>query len=296
MSKKICSGTVYIGTVGSELEHGQCHDSMMQMVKRPGDVMQSIRATKGYEARQQHFDNFIESRADFIFLMDADMIFPENTLERLRSHGLPYVSGLYMRRMYAPIAPIWFRSAPKGVMPLKWWTGQIEPNKLYPIGASGWGCVLIHRDVVLAVRDLLKGERDVIEDDMDVYPYDLARIVKAIKILRKSADDFDESSQIAVELAVTVLEQEIRPLRVIKSNVGSDVRYPFYAKLAGYQLIGDSGALCGHMLNYPLKPSDYQGFATEYDTAMTGDLTKAANKAWQAESQKIATARKAVLA
>jgi hypothetical protein len=292
--KKIYSGTVYIGTVGSELEHGQCHDSMMQMTKRPGDVMQSIRATKGFEARQQHFDNFMASGADFLLLMDADMIFPENTLEKLRSHGLPYVSGIYMRRMYAPIAPIWFQPAPRGVMPLKWWTGQIAPSTLYPIGASGWGCVLIHRDVVLAVRQLLKGEADVIEDDMDVYPYDLARIMRAVKSLRKSVDNFDQGSEIAIDAAVTILEEEVRPLRALKTNVGSDVRYPFFAKLAGYQLMGDSGAPCGHMLNYPLKPSDYMGMLPDYTPEMTADLTKAAGKAWAAEKARIDDAKAAM--
>ena len=291
--KKVYAGSVYIGVVGSETENGECYDSIMQMTRRSGDVMQSIRATKGFEARQTHFNNFLESKADFIYLMDADMIFPAQTLERLRSHGLPYISGLYMRRMYAPIAPIWFQSAPKGVFPLRWWTGQIQPGKLYNIGASGWGCMLIHRDVVLKVRELLKGEADVIEDDMDIYPYNLVRISETIKRL-DMMHSLPTIDPLALKAHVDVLKEEIRPLRGIKSNVGSDVRYPFYAKLAGYQLVGDSGVACGHMLNYPLKPTDYQGMADDYSPAMTAELTKAANHAWQLERQRINAARAAL--
>ena len=285
------SGTCYIGVTGAELEHSQCHDSIRQIVTRSGDVMQSIRATKGYEARQQHFNNFIDSKADWLFMLDADMIFPGSILERLRNHGLPYVSGLYMRRMYAPIAPIWFMDAPKGVMPLKWWTGQIKDNTLYKIGGSGWGCVLLHREVIEATRKMLKGESDVIEDDMDVYPYDLARIMNAIKRLEDMTENVDPD---AMKLHLATLREEIRPLRVVKTNVGSDLRYPFFAKLAGYDLIGDSGALCGHMLNYPLRPIDYQGMFGEYTPEMTADLTKAATAAWKHERDRINAAKAAL--
>lgn len=291
--KKQYQGSVYIGVTGSETENGQCYDSIMQLHRRPGDVMQSIRATKGFEARQQHFNNFIESKCDFMFLMDADMIFPENTLERLRGHERPFVSGLYMRRMYAPIAPIWFMNAARGQMPLKWWTGKIAPNALYAIGASGWGCMLIYRDVVVSTRAMLKGEADVIEDDMDVYPYDLSRISELIRRLDEMRTQ-ETIDRMALGAHVDALKAEIRPLRVIKSNVGSDVRYPFFAKLAGWQLMGDSGAPCGHMLNYPLKPSDYLGMQSDYAPAMTADLSRATNKAWTVERQRINAARAAL--
>ena len=73
------------------------------------------------------------------------------------------------------------------------------------------------------------------------------------------------------------------------------MRYPFFAKLAGFQLVGDSGALCGHMLAYPLRPGDYQGMAPDYTPAMTADLTKAASQAWRIEKQRIDAARQAML-
>lgn len=292
--KKTYSGSTYIGVVGSETENGMCYDSIMQMRKRPGDVMQHIRATKGFEARQQHLNNFILSNCDYIFFMDADMVFPEDTLERLRSHGLPYVSGLYMRRTYAPIVPIWFQPAARGVMPLKWWSGKIEPNTLYNIGASGWGCVLIHRDVVMAIRNHLKNEGDIIEDDMDIYPYDLGRIMTSLKRLDEMTGHTTIDPE-AMRMHVGILQDEIRPLRVIKTNVGSDLRYPFFAKLAGYQLVGDSGALCGHMLNYPLRPTDYLGMMQDYQPTMTADLSTAAMRAWRMEKKRIDTARAEML-
>jgi hypothetical protein len=237
---------VYIGVVESEIEYGECRDSIEKIIIRPGDIPPVfIRATKGYEARQQHFNNWLDQTdCEYMLLLDGDMIFPKDTLEKLRAHNLPYVSGAYLRRTYAPPVPVWFEDG--STFPYMPWVDKFEENKLYKIGASGWGCILIHRDVANAVKPLLKGEPFVIEDDMDVYPYDLKRIMGAISDI--------ENGKIE---AVKVLREEIRPLRFVKDMIGSDIRFPFFAKMAGFDLWLDTGVMCGHMLNYQLHPLDY---------------------------------------
>jgi hypothetical protein len=223
--------------------------------RRAGDEVHFVRATKGFEARQMHLNNWYESgKHPFILFLDHDMIFPHDTLERLRGWQVAYISGAYMRRRYAPMAPVWFEYGRPGVMPLRPFTGIYLKDQLYKIGASGWGCVLMHRDVVTAVRPLLKGEREIIEDDMDVYPYDLKRIMGAIHALDEGIGTMTRTQARA---AVDTLKEEIRPLRALKDNVGSDIRFPFFARLAGYDMYLDTGVLCNHMLNYPLSPDDY---------------------------------------
>jgi hypothetical protein len=252
--QKKYTGSVYIGVVGSENENGECRDSIEAIQRKPKDTEPKyIRATKGYEARQLHLNNWYENtKHPFMLLLDHDMRFPPFTLARLRSHGLPLVSGLYMRRRYAPIAPVWFEYGEAGVMPMTPFLTVPAANQLYRIGASGWGCVLIHRDVVTATRKLLKGEPEIIEDDMDLYPYDLAKLLKAMNTLSKETLTIEE-----VRKALGVIRGEIRPLRGLKDTVGSDIRFPFFARLAGFDMIGDSGVVCDHMLNYPLSPNDY---------------------------------------
>jgi hypothetical protein len=251
------TGSCYIAIVGSEIENGICRDSIEMIQRRAGDEVHFVRATKGFEARQMHLNNWYEnSKHPFILFLDHDMIFPHNTLERLRSWQVAYISGAYMRRRYAPMAPVWFEYGQPGVMPLRPFTGIYLKDQLYKIGASGWGCVLMHRDVVTATRPLLKGEKEIIEDDMDIYPYDLKQIMKAIKVLDRYVDGFDYNQRQA-RLCVDVLKDEIRPLRALKDNVGSDIRFPFFARLAGYDMYLDTGVLCDHMLNYPLSPNDY---------------------------------------
>lgn len=262
MDEKKYEGTCYIGVVGPENENGECRDSIYGIQIRRDDIIpQFIRATKGYEARQMHLNNFMASKQDFCLLLDHDQIFPENTLERLRSHGLPYVSGLYLRRRFAPMCPVWFEDAPAGTLPMKIWTRIPDKDTLYPIGASGWGCVLIHRDVITATRKLLKGEPDVLEDDMDLYPYDLGNVFQSLRGLDalSEANMRWEITRPVFREYIKTLKEELKPLRGKKDVVGSDIRFPFYAKLAGFQMMGDSGVSCGHMLNFPLIFSDYSG-------------------------------------
>ena len=272
--EKKYKGRCYVGVVGSEEENGQCRDSIDSIKLQKGDEIHFIRATKGFEARQSHLNKFMEDkRFDFLLLLDHDMIFPPNTLERLRSHGLPYMSGLYMRRRFDPMSSIWFEKGEPGVLPMKIFNAILNPGALYEIGASGWGCILVHRDVVEAVRRLLKGEQEIIEDDMDVYPYDLDWVMAAINNIEN-----------APAASKNILLQEIRPLRGLKDNIGSDIRFPFYARLAGFQLIGDSAVQCMHMTNYPISFKDF--FAGD-SIQQFAQLQNAIEEEYQEESKRV---------
>lgn len=286
------SGTCYIGVVGPDLEIGEARDSIEGITRRNGDGRTVyVRATKGYEARQLHFANWLQHTAHpFMLLLDHDMIFSPDTLERLRSHRLPYVSGFYMRRRYQPLAPVWFELGPRGRFPMKPWTSDPERGRLHPLGASGWGCILIHRDVCRAVAGVLKGEPFVIEDDLDVYPYDLTAIMAAIKGLRTLTTEKPSPSTLypALNEHVTVLEREIRPLRVVKDSVGSDLRFPFYAREAGFVLMGDPDVRPAHVLDYPLTPDDYSDLPAEYRAPMI----KQTLSDWKAEAKRLANIRR----
>lgn len=261
--KKLYSGACYIGVVGGEHEIGECRDSIEKLQRRPGDSLpRPIRATKGFEARQLHFSSWLnETDLPFLLLLDHDMVFAPDTLERLRTHGRPYVSGFYLRRRYAPLAPVWFEYGARGAWPLTPWLDEPERGKLHKLGASGWGCLLIHREVVEAVGRQLKGESFVQEDDMDVWPYDLPRVMQAIAGLRTLTIENPPRPALlrALSAYTQILVEELRPLRGMKTNVGSDIRFPFFAREAGYVLMGDPDVRPSHMLNYPLAADDYAG-------------------------------------
>lgn len=251
-------GSVYVAVVGSVFENGVCRDSIEGITLRNKDERPHyIRATKGYEARQMHLNNWYENtKHPFILFLDADMIFPANTLERLRANKAPFVSGFYMRRTIRPVLPVWFERGQDGVMPMKPLTALLERDKTYPIGASGWGCLLVHRDVITAMKPLLKGEPEIIEDDMDFYPYDAKKVTRALTTIREGLQGKKTDPKKAQKSLLTLVN-ELRPLRGLKDPVGSDIRFPFYAQLAGFPLLGDTGVCCDHVTDYPISINDW---------------------------------------
>ena len=259
-------GTTYIGYVGPTNEPGDSRDSINNIIRRAGDSLPlPVRATKGYEARQQHLNIFEhETTHESILLLDHDNKFPPDTLEDLRSHQLPYVSGFYLRRQYRPLAPVWFHDNPDGAWPFEPYMEIPEQGKLVKIGASGWGCMFIHREVLEGVKPLLKGEDYVIEDDMDIWPYDLDKVMQALK-----TGDID------------TLREEIRPLRGANDVIGSDIRFPFFAKQAGFQLWGDPDVKVGHILDYPLYPDDFTLQDTEEFAQKNRDGVMAGREIWE---------------
>jgi hypothetical protein len=274
---------VYIAISGNEIEYTDARDSIQLIQRRDGDsLLNFARATKGYESRQQHIDNFLDTDFDYILFLDGDQVFPRHTLERLRLHGLPFVSGFYPRRRYDVIAPVWYEPY-TGELPLKPWTAPLEPDRVYQIGASGWGCILVHRDVILGVRRLLKGEWEVLEDDMDVMPYDLAAIMGAIRGLRAAV----QGRANEIESHVATLEREIVPFSYSKQPVGSDIRFAVFAHLAGYPLYGDTGVDARHVVNYPLGLGDY----ARYHAANGERFTEQVNSGYDHERAEYAAER-----
>lgn len=241
----------------------------MNIDRRDGDgVPTFIFATKGYESRQMHIDRFLSSDHDWLLLLDGDMVFPADALERLRSRGVKFISGYYLRRSYERPLPVWYPypDDPES-FDLQLWVDPPARGRLHKLAASGWGCILLHRDVVLATRALMAPERDVIEDDMDVWPFDAAELLQTVTELDQAltAGDFDAARRRSADIRSLV-----RPLRLKTDPVGSDLRYPFFARQAGYDLFGDPDVRCGHMIEYPLDAADYDALSDEQRARIAG--------------------------
>jgi hypothetical protein len=255
-------GTAYIGVVGPEIEYGVARDSIHNILRRQGDAPPKFfRATKGYEARQTHLEHFYnKTHHDWCLLLDHDQVFEPDTLERLRSHGKSLISGYYMRRRYNPIYPVWFYYEDNMDWPRMPYYAPPEGDDLIKLGASGWGCMLVHRQVLDDMKPVLKGEHWVIEDDMDIFPYDLERLMEAVLGLEELVKDMPNARpfKAATKTYSEILSEEIRLLRGAKDPVGSDIRFPFFARLAGHDLWGDPTVRPTHLIYYELSPSDFE--------------------------------------
>lgn len=230
--KRRYEGTAYIGVAMGEFGVTESHASIWQMVRRPGDSdIVPLIATKGWEARTEHTERFLKSGHDWLLLLDGDMGIPPMLLERMRSHGLPCVTGHYLRRGFNPMRPIWFEDDPEFRWPMMPFRFTPESGRLYRLGGTGSGCWLIHRVVIEDVKVMLKGEPFFCDDPMTWWPYDVE--------------------------AVAAGREKLRVLRGTKDRVGSDLRLSFFIRQAGYTIWGDPDASCGHYLQYPISLRDW---------------------------------------
>lgn len=253
-------GTAYIGVAAGEFGVTEAHNSIEALELRPGDQFPLWQiATKGWEARQMHVERFLDSEHDWLLLLDGDMALPVELLERLRSHGLPCVSGHYMRRGFSPMKPIWYEDDPEFRWPMMPFRETPQTGQLYRLGATGSGCWLIHREVLEAVEPTLKGEEFFCDDPMTWWPYDIEAVASG--------------------------REKLRVLRGSKDRVGSDMRLSFFIRAAGYTIWGDPDAACGHYVQYPVSLRDWhlidpawrKGFerGTEHDMEMLRDARMA---------------------
>jgi len=81
-----------------------------------------------------------------LLMIDQDIVFPQDLVERLVSRNLPLVSALYLYRDRERTLPLMFNFGPDGTeVVAEWWPGQ-----LVPCDAAGAGAVLIANEVLEA--------------------------------------------------------------------------------------------------------------------------------------------------
>lgn len=126
--------------------------SFTKIKTRPADGVFVQHGTRGDVGRGIIADQFLKSNHDGLLMLDLDQRFPENTLEQLRSHARPMVSGHYMKRTTRFLQSIWQYTLDGDWPYLPYIAPNIPITGLHRIATTGMGCVLIHREVVERVR------------------------------------------------------------------------------------------------------------------------------------------------
>lgn len=270
------NGRVLTVVTGGETSHAKCWSSVIGMIRREQDDPTPLfgYGTKGYEVRQGHINRFMEGDWDWLLMLDGDMVFAADTLERLRSHGKGYVSGYYVRRQIERPYPVWYRFPESDDVfdPVPFFDVP-ERGRLYRLGGSGWGCILLHRQVIADTRHVLAGEWDVLEDDMDVWPHDAAAMRQLIDDAR---EQLVTGYRLGLEVSLNRLAVMYRLLRPAGKHdpVGSDIRYTFYARKAGHILYGDPDVRPGHLTNFPVTPDQWDETPQEERDALVATLMR----------------------
>ncbi len=148
---------VLIGGVSSEKQYVSALQSFEQVKKRAGDEVRMEYRHRGDTNRILILNYFFQhTEYDAVWMVDMDMIFKPNVLERLRSYNVDMVTGMYYRRGLWPMKPI-VTISPNGTWPY-FVPYDIPEDGLHdningwPIVHTGFGNVLIKRCVLNDVK------------------------------------------------------------------------------------------------------------------------------------------------
>jgi hypothetical protein len=151
MSVTTAVPTVFIAIPAQDMMWTVAVGSLFNLRKPPGSGIAFETGVSSIAGKRKALaESFIAGPWSHLFFLDSDMDPPRDTVLRLLSHRLPIVSGLAFTRVppYAPGAGFFL---PDGVG-LQCLSGELGgPSPLRRVDWTGFGCVLITREALLAV-------------------------------------------------------------------------------------------------------------------------------------------------
>ena len=149
---------VYVAGVSGERQYLKSLNSFHELLTRPGDTKNlPQKVMRGDVNRMAFCDSFLASDCDALLMLDCDMVHPKDLLERLREHDVDMVTAHYFKRS-TPLESVCSIS-PDGTWPyIPLPISEVAIEGLLEIASTGFGNVLIKREVIQAVSDSLGGE------------------------------------------------------------------------------------------------------------------------------------------
>lgn len=147
---------ILVGGVSSLSQYVDSVRSFFEIQLRVGDERMLEYKARGDKNRIKICNAFLNGNWDALYLVDIDMLFCPLVLEQLREHDVPIVTGHYFKRKWPPESIISLGSGtlkPMEIIP----EGENLYNRIdgEPIASTGFGNVLIQREVIEKVADIV---------------------------------------------------------------------------------------------------------------------------------------------
>ena len=97
----------------------------------------------------RRYMQFSRMACTHLFIIDQDMIYPENIIQRLANHDLPLVAALTIRGQKDKPVPVMHNLEPQGMTAIAEW----EEGELVPCDTTGAAAVLIATEVLEAMGE-----------------------------------------------------------------------------------------------------------------------------------------------
>lgn len=105
-----------------------------------------------YDARDKIAMDALASKVDWVMWLDSDIVYPPNVIRKLMSRNKDMVTGLYYKRT-PPYTPCIYQLNDDKLQPYL----DYPEDDLFPVEASGFGCMLMKAKVIKAVYDKFGG-------------------------------------------------------------------------------------------------------------------------------------------
>ncbi len=145
---------VFVAGASSEYQYTKGVLAFRALKLRPGDRAATHYGATGLVARKALCSEFLRHKEfDALMMLDLDMDYHPDILERLRFHDEDIVAGHYYRRQLDPAMSL-VETSPDGTWP---YMPMLDPPRegLHEIACAGFGCVLIKRAAIEAVAKTL---------------------------------------------------------------------------------------------------------------------------------------------
>jgi len=169
-------------------------------------------------------NNALDQGYEWMFFLDSDVLPPKDVIQKLLSHNLPIVAGLYKARKPEGFTwAAWIRGVtPTGDVafaPIASWG---KDSRLFQADVTGCGCMLVHRDVFLKIREKFPD-----------LPFFFWSNTREKRVLDK----------------MNIPDPAMR-------NVSEDFWFCLLAKQAGFSIVMDGEAICEHVSVVKIGPDN----------------------------------------
>jgi len=154
MTKRIA---VAIGEPIFRMTFGVAQMSTKAMMLNAGGLVRAYIASKFALGRidltrekiTRRYMETTREKCTHLLMIDSDMVFPLDMVQRLVSHDLPLVAALAIRGDHQMPVPVMHNLEPQGMTAIAEW----EPGQLVPCDATGGAAVLIATEVLEAMGE-----------------------------------------------------------------------------------------------------------------------------------------------
>lgn len=188
-------------------------------------------------------NDFLKSRAEWLFWIDSDTLVPAGAPDRMLAHGRTLVSGLYYGKYGAhpPIAYTIYNGAFTPIDKQILW----EKGEILNVDAVGMGCMLTHRSVF---EDILKNYEVFQIPGGGIVPVHKSDLLGAVKDDDKHEHDGKVyRGQLRLRIRKPTLEGLRFPFFMVEHIRTEDMFFFDLARRVGHRPVLDTSIECGHL-------------------------------------------------